>query len=96
MTNIILKNILITILVYLGVLRGPKKTKIPRRAGMKNVEKKNFIKYPQLLNNKLLLELTTSKYFTIVIGDTAGTKCIYCPQPKIRKSLRKLIFNSFL
>ena len=41
---------------------------------MKNVEKKNFIKYPQLLNNKLLLELTTSKYFTIVIGDTAGTK----------------------
>lgn len=73
-----------------------KKTKIPRRAGMKNVEKKNFIKYPQLLNYKLLLEFTAPKYFTIVIGNIAGTKCIYYPQLKIRKSLRKLIFNSFL
>lgn len=52
----------------------PKKTKIPRKAGMKNVEKKNFIKCPQLLNYKFLLELTTPKYFTIVIGNIAGTK----------------------
>lgn len=52
----------------------PKKTKIPRKAGMKNVEKKNFIKCPQLLNYKLLLELTTPKYFTIVIGNIAGSK----------------------